>query len=86
MPKPIHWSPAAKTDLEDLLDYLHQNWELKVAIKFLDQLELRTDLIQNNPKMFPVIHQKWQIRKCVITKHNALYYREKSDVIELIRL
>ena len=39
-----------------------------------------------DPKIFPIINQELNIRKCVVTMHNTLYYRESDSSIQIIRL
>jgi plasmid stabilization system protein ParE len=36
MPKRITWSPLAESDFSNILNYLDQNWEKKVAANFID--------------------------------------------------
>jgi plasmid stabilization system protein ParE len=86
MPKGIIWSPESERDLEIILAYLSSNWEFSVAIKFLDVIELPTSQISVNPRQFPLIHKGLKIRKCVITKHNTLYYRDMQTHMELLRI
>ena len=86
MPKKIIWSPDSERDLEHILEYLSSEWETSVAVRFLDIIEDLTEQISINPRQFPVIHLKLNIRKCVITKHITLYYRNKRNHVELLRI
>jgi len=86
MPKKIIWSPDSELDLEIILEYLSDEWESSVAVKFLDITEDLTKQISINPRQFPLIHSRLNIRKCVITKHNTLYYRNKRTHVELLRI
>ena len=86
MPKPIIWSPQADKDLEEILDYLAEEWENSVSLKFLDLVDMLLKQIAINPKQFPLINKSLNIRKCVITKHNTLFYRNKRNVIEVVRI
>jgi len=36
--------------------------------------------------MFPLINKKLNVRKCVLTMQNSLFYRELKDSVELIRI
>lgn len=36
--------------------------------------------------MYPLIHKRLKIRKCVVSKHNSIYYREKKDFIEIVNV
>ena len=86
MPKKIIWSPKSEKDLEIILEYLSTEWDESVAQKFIDIVDVLLDQISINPKQFPLIHKKLNIRKCVITKHNTLFYRNRRGHIELLRI
>lgn len=86
MPKQIIWSPGSEKDLEIILDYLDNEWDNNVAVKFLDLIEDLVEQISINPRQFLLIHKKLNIRKCVITKHNTLFYRNRIGQVELLRI
>ncbi len=86
MPKPIIWSPQAEKDLDKILNYLANEWENSVSVKFLNLVDHIVKQISINPKQFPLIHKSLNVRKCVLTKHNTLYYRNKRAVIEVVRI
>jgi plasmid stabilization system protein ParE len=86
MPKKIIWSPQSESDLLQIIDYLNENWEGKVAIKFIDIIDEIINQISLNPRQFPVIQKRKKIRKCVITKHNSLYYRERKEFVDILRI
>jgi plasmid stabilization system protein ParE len=52
MPKPIIWSPQADKDLEEILDYLAEEWENSVSLKFPDLVDILLKQIAINPKHF----------------------------------
>lgn len=86
MAKQIIWSPSSESDFEDILDYLSEHWESKVVFKFIEIVNELVEQIALNPKQFPVIQKKYKIRKCVITKHNTLYYRERRNYVDILRI
>jgi plasmid stabilization system protein ParE len=86
MHKPIKWSSYAEDDFTKLLVYLENRWNKKVCIKFITKLDFCIDLIQENPNQFPFFNKEFQIRKCVVTKQNTLYYRETNTRIEILRM
>jgi len=86
MSRAVVWSPAAENDFEDILDYLQNNWSDKAINKFIDKVDDYIQLIRKDAKLFPIIHTELQIRKCVVTKQNTLYYRETHSTIEIVRL
>lgn len=86
MPEKIIWSPLAEKDFADILEYLDREWGWKIANQFIDILDQGLEQISINPKQFPVIFRKKKIRKCVLTKHNTLYYRFGKDRIDILRI
>ena len=86
MPKQIVWSPSTESDFDIILEYLHKNWEERVTNQFIDLTDDILAQISINSKQFPLIHKKEKIRKCVITKHNTLFYRESNSQVEILRI
>ena len=86
MAKKIIWTIESEQDFSDILEYLSQNWNSSVALTFIDLVDLLLTQISINPNQYPIINRKLRIRKCVITKHNSLYYRNRRDHIELLRI
>jgi len=86
MTKYIIWSPASEKDFETILEYLNTHWNRRVILKFINKVDDTIGLISENPKLFPLINKELQIRKCVITKQNTLFYREVNQNIEVVRL
>jgi plasmid stabilization system protein ParE len=86
MPKQIIWSPLSERDFENILEYLYNEWDKKVAIKFIDITDTLIKQISINPKQFPYITKNKKVRKCVITKHNTLFYRDRKDQVDILRI
>jgi plasmid stabilization system protein ParE len=86
MPKQIIWSPLSESDLTSIINYLHNNWEDNVVLRFIEITDKILIQISNHPKQFPLIHKKEKVRKCVLTKHNTIYYRERKDYIDILRI
>lgn len=86
MANQIVWSPLAENDLLQILDYLQENWNEEVTITFLEIIENLISQIGKNPKQFPLINKGKQIRKCVLTKHNTLFYRYSKNTIAILRI
>jgi len=86
MPKGIIWSPRSEQDFENILEYLVNNWDGSVALKFIDLVDILLVQVSINPRQFPLVHKKLNVRKCVISKHNTLYYRNRRNYIELLRI
>lgn len=79
-------SERAQANLLQILEYLGQNWSEKVKKSFLQRLIRVVGLISHNPYLFPASFQKNSIHKCVVTKHNVLYYRITDHEVEIITI
>lgn len=86
MSKPVIWSPSSEKDFISILNYLKMNWGITVERNFIDISEKLVIQISNNPRQFPLIQRKKKVRKCIITKHNTLFYRDKQKFVEIIRI
>ena len=85
MRKHIIWSPLAVSDLYNTLDYLQNKWNEQVILAFLDEIEKLLQQVSVNPKQFPLVNWKKDVRICVLTKHTTLFYRENKETVELLR-
>jgi plasmid stabilization system protein ParE len=86
MSKQIIWSPLSVNDVEKVIEYLQQNWNEKVLSDFLNEIDFLLLQIATHPRQYPIVNKKFKVRKCVISKHNSLFYREKKSHIELLRI
>ena len=86
MSKKIVWSPLSMSDLAMILEYLNENWDEKVTNQFIDLTENNLEQISINPRQFPIIYKKEKIRKCVLTKHNTMFYRDSKSQVEILRI
>jgi len=75
MHRKLIWSPLAENDFTNILEYLQLNWENKVLENFIEITDRMIRQIVLNPKQFPIINKKYKVRKCVLTKHNTLFYK-----------
>lgn len=80
------WAEPARYDVEDIWGYLEKEWNVEIVDHFLDKVEYAVDLISEFPGISPLINPKLGIRKCVLSEHNSLFYRESAQRIELLRI
>ena len=85
-PEHVILSPSAKADIENITQYLNQEWGKNVLTKFLFKVKWIINQIVFNPLQYPVINSKLKIRRCVIAKQNTLYYRLVNGKIEIVRI
>lgn len=78
----IIWSDEAENSLDEILDYLEDEFSQKVASKFKEEVHRLIQLLKENPYLFPVFAYK-NIRKAVIHKYTSLFYQIDSDKNEI---
>ena len=86
MSKEVIWSSPAENDLISILEYLDFKWSEQVCNSFLNTLDANIKQASLNPALFPFFNKSLRIRKCLITKHNILYYKDNSSHIVILRL
>ena len=69
----LRWSEESIRNLEDILDYLHENWSEKVITDFKENLSKQLDLICRFPLIFPRSEYQKRLRKAVLLAYNRVY-------------
>ena len=59
--KNVIWSPSAKQDLENITDYIMNEWGSRIVSKFLIKLNRIISQITVNPKQYPLFHSRLKI-------------------------
>jgi len=80
----VIWSPQAKKDFWNNIDYLEAEWTFKDVVNFIKKVENTIDLLSKNNVHFVPTNYK-DVNKVVITKQITLYYKINSNTIELLR-
>jgi len=80
------WSDKALADLQNIINYLIENWTQREIKNFARRLDKRLDLIIVNPKLFPASTKRKSIRRSVLTKQTVIYYEVKGGVVNIITL
>ena len=79
-------SENAQRKIENVFRYLEIDWSEKISDEFKMKLLKYVEYLKQNPYMFPASQVKKDLRRCFITKHNAMYYRVKDNEVEIITL
>ena len=74
----IFWSDESLKNLEDILSYLETEWTEREVSIFKKKLSRQLDLIQKNPKLFPVSDFQPRLRKAVLSKQTTIFYEIKG--------
>lgn len=79
----ISWLPKAEERYQQIIDYLQQEWNDKVVIKFITVTQQKLSRVKLHPKMYRR-SAKRNIYEALITKHNLLLHRIVDHKIELL--
>lgn len=79
-------SERAENNLDKIISYLLTQWNETVKNDFLDRFKNTLKLLSKNPFMFQVYSKRKNIRKCLISKQNAMYFRIVDNVVEIITI
>ena len=86
MAKEVILTPTADRNFLAIIDYLTAKWGINVTNNFIDRFEQVLVLLAEDPGMFQFVEQTKRIQKCIITKHNILYFKETDEVIKIITI
>ena len=71
----VVWSAKAKITFFKVLDYLNENWTKKELLQFNQRTLLTINAIRKNPNIFPSSTLNKEIRKAIVGKNNAFFYK-----------
>ncbi|HPS12345.1 MAG TPA: type II toxin-antitoxin system RelE/ParE family toxin [Prolixibacteraceae bacterium] len=77
-------SKRASNRLDKLLEYLEQEWSLKVKDDFIKKLDRSLNQIQKFPESCPKTDFVKGLHMLVITKQTSLFYRFDSKTIKVV--
>jgi len=86
MSRNVKVSLTAEKKIAQLLEYLHENWSLKVKLDFVKKLDQSINIIKVDPYVFPESHKKSGLHKCVVSKQTSLFYRFNSKTIFIVTI
>jgi plasmid stabilization system protein ParE len=79
----LSWTPGAITSLEEIFNYIEQDFGHVAAEKFATLVSRILDQLVRYPNMYPGTSSQ-NVRRGVIGKHTTIYYRIEGDMIELL--
>lgn len=86
----IEYSKESKEDLIGIKQYIKYNLqEPKIAQKLITKIRNEIDYLKYNPKIYSIIEddliKRFKIRKLIVDNY-IVFYRIKSDNIEIVRI
>ena len=82
----VVWTDEAIDNLEAILDYLDHVWTQREVDNFKKKLGKKIELIEQNPKIFPVSAYNPRLRKAVLSRQTTIFYEIADHVINLVYL
>jgi hypothetical protein len=79
-------SKRAENNLDEIINYLDQEWGKKVKDNFLGKLIKIQNLLSTNPFLFVDYSKNMKIHRCLVTKHNFLYYKIIKNEVQIITI
>ena len=80
----IIWSPQAKKDYWQNIDYLEAEWTFNDVVRFIEKVERIIQLLLQKNVAFTATNYR-EVNKLVITRQITLYYKINSETLELLR-
>ena len=80
----IIWSDDAIEDYRQNIEYLLSRWGEKLASAFIEEVDTVLELLIINPDIYPLVDHH-SIRRAVVRKQVALYYKIEGKSIYLVR-
>lgn len=72
------------SELSNTVKHLEENWTEKELIQFANALDNTVEIITRHPEIYPVSNEKKKIRKAVVDRNNAVYYRVVNRSIQIL--
>lgn len=69
----IIWTDNARFEYFQNLEYLERKWSIKIAAKFMNEVDEKLELLISNFFTFPKINEG-PIQKLMINKHITIFY------------
>jgi plasmid stabilization system protein ParE len=84
MAKEVILTPIAEDDYEIVINYLTNNWGFSVVDNFENRFEKVMSILAEDAGRFAFVDKAKNMQKCILTKHNILYFIETEQTIQII--
>jgi len=80
----IIWSPQAKKDYWQNIDYLEAEWTFNDVVRFIEKVAKTITLLSQKNVVFISTNYR-NLNKVVITTQLTLYHKINAETLELLR-
>jgi len=74
----IFWTPRALKGLQEVVNYLEENWTIKEILNFEKKVDDLLNKISKHPEMCPKTSKYKRVYKGLVDKNNYIIYKVKS--------
>lgn len=82
----VEFSKRAETDYYQIIEYLLHNWSKTEARQFILDIDKEIARIIAFPYAFPASGEKKEVRRCVVSRINTIYYKVAKSKIFIITI
>jgi plasmid stabilization system protein ParE len=82
----IRWTVRASKNLDKILEYLEDEWDIKTVQNFATKLLNLLETLKSKPEIGKIVEKDKEIRSFVLTKQNTVFYRIKDQQIIILQL
>lgn len=86
MIKPIVLTQTALNNYNAIVKYLIEEWDVSVANDFIERFVEVRNMLATNAEIFAYENKAKQIQKCVLTKHNIIYFKATKTQIKILAI
>jgi len=86
MIKPIVLTQTALNNYNAIVKYLIEEWDVSVANDFIERFVEVRNMLAINAEIFAYENKAKQIQKCVLTKHNIIYFKATKTQIKILAI
>jgi plasmid stabilization system protein ParE len=84
MAKEVILTPIAESDYDHVIDYLTFYWGITVVNNFVNRFEKVLLVLSEDAGRFPFVDKAKNMQKCMLTKHNILYFIETDQTVKIV--
>jgi plasmid stabilization system protein ParE len=86
MAKEVVLMPLALANYDIILDYLLSEWTEKIANDFVKRFNQVCNILLESPDIYPYTDKVKNVQRCVLTKHNVIYFVVTPDAIKILAI
>jgi len=82
----VYWSEEAENQLDEIIQYLEENWSEKDIRNFFKRLEDSIEAIKDSPYTYKLSQRKKEVREFQLSSQTTIFYSLNEDRVNLLLL